>query len=104
MFTHDEKIQKLEAELTELKREKELIDNMPEEKRLALLLHEKYCRTNHTDGCAWHYEVSRGVHNWNGYTHERWCKYAIELLEQQKQLNLTQEQLLKVVDIAQGLR
>lgn len=47
----------------------DLIPILPEEKEVATLIHDMFCRWNHTDGCAWYY--SKGTdHDWN-HTSER---------------------------------
>lgn len=48
---------------------------------MAIELHDLLCRYNHTDQCAWLYEVNSGVHNWDkGDTHIRYFNKASEFL------------------------
>lgn len=66
-------IQARKAQLEEAR--KELTANSPA-KNLAILLHDKLCRWNHTDGCGWHYDVNKGIHNWNGHDHKEYLLKA----------------------------
>ena len=50
--------------------------------QLALVMHKKMCRNNHTDGCGWYYEVSQGNHNWSGNEHKLWKDKAKTLLKE----------------------
>jgi Holliday junction resolvasome RuvABC DNA-binding subunit len=61
---------------------------MPDDKKLAEILHEKQCHWNHTDGCGWHYE------SWNsmGYSRQEYLKKAREILK-----DFTFEQAIKFV-------
>lgn len=43
---------------------------------LAIMLHDKFCKWNHTDGCAWHYQIDDGVHDWSASEHRTWLKRA----------------------------
>jgi hypothetical protein len=56
MKDHDERIQELEREIEKLKIEKEELEVMPKNQRLAELLHSKQCRLAHEDQCGWYYE------------------------------------------------
>lgn len=53
---------------------------LSESQELAILLHEKLCRSNHIDGCSWYYEFNGNEHKWEGYEHKRWLEKADELL------------------------
>jgi hypothetical protein len=48
---------------------------MTNEQKLAEKLHQLFCTYNHTDACAWQYEVgSDDV--WNEQAHNRWLECA----------------------------
>jgi len=50
--------------------------------RLAIYLHGKFCRDNHTDGCGWGYEGAwEHERCWGGYAHKRWLSEAEEALD-----------------------
>lgn len=48
--------------------------------QLAIFLHEKQCHWNHTDGCSWHYEISKGVPDWSGSAHNKYWNIAARIL------------------------
>ena len=48
--------------------------------KLAITIHEKMCRWNHTDGCSWYYEIPRGVPDWSGHAHSKYWNIAAQLL------------------------
>jgi len=46
------------------------VDTNSDTGQMAILLHSKLCKHNHTDGCDWFYGVSKGVDDWkNNYAH-----------------------------------
>ena len=62
----DSEIVKKEAEIKKLKQEKEYLESLPEDVRLAEILHSYKCGWNHTDGCGWYYsswEKPCGIRN-----------------------------------------
>jgi hypothetical protein len=42
--------------------------------KLAEMLHDTTCKSNHIDMCGWGYE------GWDGWTHQRYLKNASELM------------------------
>lgn len=68
----DKQISDLEAQLNKLKAEKNAIESMTLEQRIALVMHEKLCNWNHTDGCDWHYDTG----NWLKYARVDYLKRA----------------------------
>ena len=52
--------------------------------QLAIKLHDLTCKSNHTDGCGWYYEISKGSHNWTGHTHQRYLGEILEDFENYK--------------------
>lgn len=75
--------------------------NTINKKLLAINLHAKFCRHNHTDGCGWYYEIDKEtttllenkvdstksiitiieIHNWEGSEHKEWLKKASEVID-----------------------
>ena len=51
----NEKIEKLETERTKVEEKLRDFEALPENKKLAEMLHAKLCHSNHTDGCGWFY-------------------------------------------------
>lgn len=68
----DEKTEELEAVRAEAANRAAL----PEDKRLAIELHELLCRTDHTQGCEWFYNQN----DWTGYAHVRYLEKAQDVL------------------------
>lgn len=73
---------------------------------LATRLHERFCHTNHEDGCGWDWEGNK----WDGYAHKEWLKKADSFLEAADRVIRTchgsahetepvLEEILKVVEI-----
>jgi hypothetical protein len=71
-------IEETEKRLKALKKQKEDFETAPV-KELAIALHKKMCRYNHTDGCGWEYEVRNNVHDWTGSSHRTWLDQAIRI-------------------------
>ncbi len=76
------KIQRLEAELAAERKKLDEWDKRPDDaQKLAELLHERFCRYNHTDGCSWGYECGSSHparHDpWEfGFAHKEWLGKA----------------------------
>lgn len=49
--------------------------------KVAILLHDRNCHHNHTDGCGWQYAVRNGIHDWNEFAHKEYLKKAQEIIE-----------------------
>lgn len=56
MPDHTAKIHELRQELERLEAEQKGFDSLPEDFRLAELLHEQMCHADHTEHCCWHYD------------------------------------------------
>jgi len=76
-----------ETELAEMERQlkqrqkllavaKRELDTSTPTHHLAIAMHERLCRWNHTDGCGWHYEIKNGIHNWDSSSHRFWLQKA----------------------------
>ena len=48
---------------------------------LAARMHDLLCAWNHTDGCGWEYERVGGGHNWAAYSHDRWLRHVLRMIE-----------------------
>jgi len=59
-----------------LKTAKRELDTSTPTHHLAIAMHQRLCRWNHTDGCLWHYEIEKGIHDWSGHDHQRWLRHA----------------------------
>ena len=73
--------------------------NSPE-KNLADVLHSKFCRWNHTDGCGWFYEQNSDKSwKWDGYAHTEYLKKAQVMLAECKLAGITPDQAIAFVTI-----
>jgi hypothetical protein len=55
---------------------------MKSEKELAEYLHTKYCGYNHTEECAWDYEIGgECISKWEKFAHKKWLKKAKDLIK-----------------------
>lgn len=54
--------------------------------KLAILLHDHGCGLNHTDGCAWMYEMKNNFHLWVQTTHRRYLDMADKIISESRTL------------------
>jgi len=52
-----------------------------EAQRIAEQIHDMFCRSSHTDGCGWHYEINNGEHEWLKWTHKSYYEKAQSILQ-----------------------
>ena len=82
MKKYDTEIDELKSKLFHLESERDKFLALPEEQRLAETLHDKFCSSNHTDGCDWFYDTG----DWTSSS--------------RKQYRLKAKTMLKEVDFA----
>ena len=58
-------------EVLEAGRAYNLAQIIPDDQRLAEVIHTATCNGNHIDYCGWHDERQNGLPDWNGWTHVR---------------------------------
>lgn len=90
-----------QAEVERLKRE--AADAADPINQLAEALHGTLCKWNHTDGCSWHYEMNKGVHDWTGYAHVHWIKKATTLAEKCNESGIETKQVFEIYKILNNL-
>lgn len=62
---------------------KEYNETLSKEQRFAIYLHDKFCKSNHTDMCSWYYEFNNQIeHEWNRYAHKKYLEIAIKLIDE----------------------
>ena len=61
--------------------EKEYESLLPENERIAILLHNNLCHSNHTDRCGWYYEMKGVIHDWSKYQHKQYLEKANKLIQ-----------------------
>jgi hypothetical protein len=76
MVDNTNKIADLKKQIEKLQAEQAAFEEMSDEERLAVSLHDLMCHYNHSDGCGWFYEVKNGVHNWGGQSHQPYFSKA----------------------------
>lgn len=97
----DYKIKKAKEFLANLERTKQkLIDDEGKTQSptgaLAIALHSRMCRCNHTDDCPWFYEVENGLHNWNAREHAIYWDKAVRIITKD---NLPAELVIRVLGV-----
>lgn len=66
---------------------KEYFETLPENKQMAILLHQYLCKRNHIDietcyGCSWDCEIHHDIdHDWDKPAHKEYLFYANRLFE-----------------------
>lgn len=72
----NQEIADAEERVKQLKATKKEFEGMEPMHQLALTLHSMLCRWNHTDGCSWHYEITKSGHDWKQHAHAEYLKKA----------------------------
>ena len=85
----DRRISEIKEELKNLENEKKRLESLSEDKKLAEILHNKLCHSNHTDGCSWEYE------SWDKSTISSTRDYYLE--KAKKLLQITNFETLKKI-------
>ena len=62
-------------------------------KKLAVILHKKFCNEKYTDRCSWYYEydIDNQKIDWNGNEHKRYLDKANKILEKTEDMELIKE-------------
>lgn len=71
------KVEKLERELAEAKKQQAEFDALAENQKLAECLHSHLCRSSHEDQCGWYYENWKNI----GSTRASFLKKADAILK-----------------------
>jgi len=77
----ENRIAETKQELAELEHQLKTYQAEPREQALARELHDLVCNQNHTDGCGWYYEISKGIDDWSRSEHQMWLKRAQCLIQ-----------------------
>lgn len=72
-FRNQDRRVKLEEEYNQL---------LPENQRMAILLHDNLCHCDHIDRCSWYYERDGIVHDWTRWSHKKYLKKADKLISE----------------------
>lgn len=85
------------------KLKEEYNSTLPVDKQLAILLHSKLCKSNHTDACGFYYEENGLDADWSRFTHNRYHMKAIGMLtEVKKVVNKPEDEVFKVIKVVLG--
>ena len=97
LFREEDELNRLEAELRErrelVRRARQEMDTLTPTHHLAILLHDRLCKWNHTDGCGWHYFVRDGVHDWNEHAHQEYLRRANRVMQRLGRGPVTQDNI-----------
>lgn len=66
--------------------------------KLAIMLHNKLCKWNHTDGCGWYYHVKDGLPTWEDYSQQEYLRKATLLCRKAEKLKITPEAAMDLMD------
>lgn len=102
VFALEEAIEKHRREIAALESQLEVARTEPLEYALARELHEITCTHNHTDGCGWFYEVSKGIDNWSGRSHRPYLERANLLIAECARDGVEVEHALKYFKLVGG--
>ena len=69
---------------------------------LAIKLHDKLCRWNHTDGCAWYYFIKDGVHDWSESSHKAYLVKAHRVMMHLDKKQITCDNVTEFIDVLYG--
>jgi len=95
----EKRIETLEKELSELKKERDYLKGLPLKYQIAELLHGAMCHHNHTDGCGWYYETWHSWEKKGGWTNKYddrsgYVTKAVKLLN-----SFSVEQIKEIVEV-----
>lgn len=93
------KIEKMKDELARLEAEYAALQALPLPERLAVMMHNKLCSQDHTEGCGWYYGVKSGKHDWNESEHKRRLEKSRNVIAKLTEHGIPAVEMLTVVDI-----
>lgn len=110
-MSNKDTVARLRAEADALEAADKAFDELPEEYRLAITLHNMLCRQNHTDGCGWEYEYLQKPHgwegpsapDWNAYTHGRYLQKALVMKGFCNQLKIPTGKAIELIKLMKDL-
>lgn len=96
MNIFDHEINELEEKLSKARKKKDEFSSLPENYKLAEILHRKLCTNNHLDGCFWFYS------DWEKYktnpksSDDR--RYFVERANKLLSLNISLKDIISIIN------
>ena len=72
----EKNIKRLKQQIADEEAKLEALKGLNEVEVLAITLHDKLCKANHTDGCGWFYFMENGVPTWGEHSQQRFLHKA----------------------------
>jgi hypothetical protein len=98
LFKEEDELKQLELDIKRRRalvaKARQTMENMSSTHQLAVLLHDRLCRWNHTDGCGWHYAVKDGIHDWAEHSHQLYLRQAAGVMKQLETGVVTQSNVI----------
>lgn len=90
----DAEIAELEIKLAKLNEKKKKFESLSPKIKVAEVLHEYLCFSNHVDGCSWGYE------SWNnpGHDRQRYLRKAEAAIEVMKVFNFEDKDIIPFIE------
>ncbi len=101
-MSNADKIKELQAQIDELQAADNAFNALPKEYQLAITLHSTLCHLNHTDGCSWEYEFSKGKVEWHGHAHSRYLDKAHLIQAFCSRVGIKTEDAVELIKLMQG--
>ena len=96
----DSAIERLENQLEAVRAQKKAtLTSMSREQLLADILHSLFCKWDHTEGCAWFYEMPKGQHDWSGHAHSRYLNTAHKVVAYCDERNISIDAVAEIMEI-----
>jgi hypothetical protein len=79
----EKKLEELKKQAEQLTKQITELTNLPDNKKLAIDLHDSFCTCDHPDGCNWFWEMhsDTNIHDWEGQEHKTYLNKSNSLLD-----------------------
>lgn len=103
LFREEDELKRLEAEIRERRERvaeaRRALNELTPTHLLAIQLHDRFCRWNHTDGCAWHYFVKDGQHDWTEHAHQDYLRRAVRIMNRLERGPITCDNVTDLIEL-----
>ena len=100
-MSNAKKIESLKEEIAKLEAAELALNAMLPEERVAIELHSKFCRMNHTDMCGWFYGIREDIHDWAEYSHAEYLGKARKMTVLCEKHGMPVETAMEILGIVQ---